>query len=45
MTLKELCRYMPFFIDFSFTNFPLFAYMGGGWERNKSDHNPQIIVI
>ena len=36
---------MPFFIDFTFTNIPLFAYMIGGWERNMSDHNPQIIVI
>ena len=36
---------MPFFIDFTFTNIPLFAYMVGGWERNMSDHNPQIIVI
>ena len=36
---------MPFFIDFTFTNIPLFAYMIGGWERNMSDHKPQIIVI
>ena len=36
---------MPFFIDFTFTNIPLFAYMIGGWERNMSDHNPQLIVI
>ena len=36
---------MPFFIDFTFTNIPLFAYMVGGWERNLSDHKPQIIVI
>ena len=36
---------MPFFIDFTFTNIPLFAYMIGSWERNISDHNPQIIVI
>lgn len=36
---------MPFFIDFTFTNIPLFAYMIGSWERNISDHSPQIIVI
>ena len=36
---------MPFFIDFTFTNIPLFAYMIGSWERNMSDHSPQIIVI
>lgn len=36
---------LPFFIDFTFTNTPLFAYMIDGWERNMSDHNPQIIVF
>lgn len=35
----------PFFLDYTFTNIPLFAYMIGGWERNISDHNAQIIVI
>ena len=35
----------PYFIDYTFTNIPLFAYMLGGWDRNISDHNPQIIVI
>ena len=24
---------MPFFLDYTFTNIPLFAYMIGGWER------------
>lgn len=36
---------MPFFLDYTFTNIPLFAYMIGGWERKVSDHNAQIIVI
>ena len=35
----------PFFLDYTFTNIPLFAYMIGGWERKVSDHNAQIIVI
>ena len=36
---------MPFFLDYTFTNIPLFAYVIGGWERKVSDHNAQIIVI
>ena len=36
---------MPFFLDYTFTNITLFAYMIGGWERKVSDHNAQIIVI
>lgn len=36
---------MPFFLDYTFTNIPLFAYMIGGWEWKVSDHNAQIIVI
>ena len=36
---------MPFFIDVTFTNIPLCAYMIGSGERNISDQNPQIIVI
>lgn len=35
----------PFFLDYTFTNIPLFAYMIGSWNKSISDHCPQIIVI
>ena len=34
-----------FFIDYTFTNIPLFAFMVGDWDKDMSDHSPQIIVI
>lgn len=36
---------MPFFIDFAFTNIPVFAYELGNWDKELSDHCPQMIVL
>lgn len=36
---------MPFFIDFAFTNMPVFAYELGKWDKDVSDHCPQMIVL
>ncbi|MCF0202123.1 MAG: hypothetical protein HUK08_02045 [Bacteroidaceae bacterium] len=36
---------MTFFLDYTFTNIPLSAYTIGGWERNISDHSPQIMEV
>ena len=36
---------MPFFIDFAFTNIQVFAYELGKWDKNISDHCPQMIVL
>lgn len=36
---------MPFFLDYTFTNISLFAYTLDNWNRDMSDHSPQIIVI
>lgn len=35
----------PFFIDFAFSNIKAFAYEIGKWDRDMSDHCPQMIVI
>lgn len=34
----------PFFLDYAFTNMPVFAYEIGKWNKNISDHRPQMIV-
>ena len=36
---------MPFFIDFAFTNIQTFAYELGKWDKDISDHCPQMIVF
>ncbi|NPD92346.1 endonuclease/exonuclease/phosphatase family protein [Xylanibacter muris] len=35
----------PFFIDFAFTNIQTFAYELGRWNKEMSDHCPQMIVL
>lgn len=34
-----------FFIDYTFANMPLKSYRLGEWDRNVSDHVPQIVEI
>ena len=34
-----------FFIDYTFTNTPLLSYSIGPWEKEISDHRPQIIEL
>ena len=36
---------MPFFLDYAFTNMKPFAYEIGKWDRDMSDHCPQMIVL
>ena len=35
----------PFFIDYAFTNMKPFAYEIGQWDKDMSDHCPQMIVL
>lgn len=49
---ETICTYhhqfkkeQPFFIDYTFTNIPILSYTIGSWERNTSDHKPQIMII
>lgn len=35
----------PFFIDYAFTNINPFAFEIGAWDRDMSDHCPQMIVF
>lgn len=35
----------PFFIDYAFTNINVFAYEIGKWDKDISDHCPQMIVL
>lgn len=35
----------PFFIDFAFANIQIFAYELGKWDKEMSDHCPQMIVL
>ena len=35
----------PFFIDYTFSNIPLKSYHLGEWDKDLSDHVPQIIEI
>lgn len=39
---KEL---QPFFIDYAFTNINVFAFEIGKWDKETSDHCPQMIVL
>jgi len=35
----------PFFIDYTFSSIPLKSYHLGEWDKDLSDHVPQIIEI